>query len=83
MTNSISETQEKALAYMADARAFVHGPDLAHHLGTTSQGAVQTASSLVRRGLADKHRGGGRVGYAITPRGTEILAATRSLRLRS
>jgi Fe2+ or Zn2+ uptake regulation protein len=81
--NDLTKPQRDMLELLAAARTPLNAKNLLHHLGEhheTTQGATQTAASLVRRGYAKKMRMlGGVVHYSPTPRGVELLAALASL----
>lgn len=57
-------TRPQAVALAELRRKHIASPaELAEVLQTTKEGAAATASSLVRRGLAERVRDGGRVLY--------------------
>lgn len=60
--SNLTRQQRGALVYI-QLYGPLSSPNLALRLETTAQGAAATASSLVRRGLAERIKVGGRVHY--------------------
>lgn len=65
---SLSKKQTKALGLIEAAKGYVSPEELAEALETSPEGAAATASSLVRRHLAQRARINGHVFYTAASR---------------
>lgn len=66
--------QQRACLFALRHGRFVNPGYLASCLGTSPQGAVQTAASLVRQGLLERSTRHGWVEYRLTLKGRDIAA---------